>query len=121
MMDKKEKGGFISFKWMRPRRFGWLWSSDTRVLLVGLYFFAVGLDFGMRRSAWYRHFFGRRCPACGKALLPHDRNMRYFFHGECRTEGRKITHEEEKEKRRTPYAVKKMPWYKFLRFDHASA
>ena len=79
----------IAIKKLHPRRFDWYYNKDTRVLLIGLYYFTVGLDFGLKRSNWYRHFF-RRCLVCDKPLTVLHRNQRVYFHKECRTEGREL-------------------------------
>lgn len=79
----------IRIKKLYPRNFAWLWNRDTRVLLIGLYWIVVGVDFGLKGSVWYKHFF-RMCVACGKPLNVNHRLQVVMFHKECRTEGRRI-------------------------------
>lgn len=79
---------FINVKWLRPRTFAWNWRADQNILLVGLWFVAVGFDLGLTKSGWYKHF-NRKCLNCGQPLKPVSRIQRVYFHRQCRTEGRK--------------------------------
>lgn len=79
----------IKIRKLYPRMFAWRWSSDTRVLLIGLYWFTVGVDFGLKKSSWYNHFF-RRCPVCNGELNVNHRMQVVKYHRRCRTEGRRM-------------------------------
>jgi len=100
----------IRIRKLYPRRFAWFWNKDTRVLLIGLYWIAVGFDFGLKKSAWYRHFF-RSCPVCGKELPVNHRMQVVKYHGECRREGRRMAIKEMRllRKRRV---VQVLPWWR---------
>ena len=79
----------VNIKKLYPRKLAWFWNKDTRVLLIGLYVFTIGIDFGLKDSNWARHFF-RDCPVCHKSLKVQSRSQRVFFHKECRKQGRKL-------------------------------
>ena len=80
----------IKIKKLYPHKFAWYWNGDARVLLIGVYYFTIGLDFGLRQSNWYKHFFKRTCPVCKLPLNPTSRDQIIKFHRPCRTMGRKI-------------------------------
>lgn len=82
----------IRIKKLYPRRFAWLWNKDTLVLLIGLYYFAIGVDFGLKNSPWMRHF-NKSCPVCKEPLIVNSRKQVVYFHGECRTKGRQMLHQ----------------------------
>lgn len=79
---------FINIKTLRPHQFAWNWRKDQRVLLIGLYFWAVGFDFGLKRSAWYKHF-SKKCDYCYQQLTIISRQQVVSFHKNCRTAGRR--------------------------------
>ena len=81
----------VNFQKLRPRAWAWAWLGDQRTLLVGAWFFAVGIDLGLKRSAWYRHF-SQRCGHCGGAMVINSRRQRVLWHGACRTQGRAELH-----------------------------
>ncbi len=81
--------GLIRVAILNPRRISAKWDSDTRILLMGFYWVTVGVDFGITGSAWFKHFY-RMCPVCHKPLNPNDRGQVIYFHGPCRTEGRRM-------------------------------
>ena len=77
----------ISIKSLYPRKIAWFWNKDARVLLIGLYFFTIGIDFGLKRSAFYKHFY-HGCGYCKKDVnVPHRLTI-VKWHAECRTAGR---------------------------------
>ena len=78
----------IQLGWLTPHRFGWAWDGDTRVLLIGLYFVTLGIDFGLTESDWYNHFY-RKCPVCYKPLNVNSRSQIVQSHKECRTARRR--------------------------------
>lgn len=80
---------FVKVAKLRPHTFAWDWRKDQRILLIGAWFFAIGFDFGLEKSDWYKHFNGM-CIVCKKPLKPNTRLQRKFFHGECRKEGRRL-------------------------------
>ncbi len=79
----------ISIKKLHPKRFAIFWNRDARVLLIGLYFYTVGIDFGLKESNWYKHFF-KTCQVCGKELPVRHRLQLIRFHKECRRQGRRL-------------------------------
>ncbi len=80
----------IHIEKLRPRKFAWVWNGDTRILLVGLYWFVIGIDFGLKGSPWFKHWYGKTCPVCKESLRPNNRTQILKYHGACRTEGRKM-------------------------------
>ena len=78
----------INIQVLRPRAFAWQWRGDQRVLLVGLWFFAVGFDLGLRRSAWFKHF-SQECRYCHHPLNVNARFQAVKWHGRCRRDGRR--------------------------------
>lgn len=79
----------IRIRRLVPHQFKWYWHRDAKVLLVGLWWFTIGLDFGLKKSRWYRHFF-RDCPVCEKPLNVLHRFQVVKWHKECRREGRRM-------------------------------
>lgn len=79
----------IRIKKLYPRRFAWLYNPDTKVLLIGLYWFTIGIDFGLKNSRWYKHFF-RSCPVCKEPLNVLSFYQIVKFHKRCRKEGRRL-------------------------------
>lgn len=77
----------IKIERLTPRKFAWYWNKDSKVLLIGLYWFTVGVDLGITHSNFYKHFM-RNCPVCGNPLNVDHRLQVVRFHRQCRTEGR---------------------------------
>ena len=83
----------ISIKRLYPKKFAYFWNKDARVLLVGLYYFVVGIDFGLTKSNFYKHFY-RNCIVCKKPLIINHRLTTVKWHKDCRKEGRRIEYKQ---------------------------
>lgn len=101
------KNQFVKISKLHPKSWGWNWRADQRILLIGLWFVAVGFDFGLKKSAWYKHFT-KKCAYCEEPLRVNSRAQIVFFHGKCRTKGRALLRERE----RNAPSVGPLPWRK---------
>lgn len=95
----------IKFGSLYPHRFAWDWNADQRILLVGLWFVVMGVDFGLATSPWMKHF-NAICqnPDCGLQLNANSRLQIVRFHKDCRTDGRAFLRKQEKMKLKTAHA-----------------
>lgn len=106
------KNQFIKVSKLNPRSFGWDWREDQRILLVGLWFVAVGFDLGLKNSGWYKHFM-KKCEYCEKALRVNNREQIVMWHKDCRTPGRALKFKREKFLASIKQATAPLlPWYK---------
>lgn len=79
----------IQIAGMNPHRFGFKWFPAVRVALIGLWFWVLAIDLGMKKSAYTKHY-EKLCLVCKKPLNPNSFRQDVFFHKECRKLGRKL-------------------------------
>ncbi len=79
----------MRFAWLKPKEFGWDWNKTLRVLTVGVYFFAIQIDFGRKwREKLINRIvgkhFGKVCEVCKKFLNVNSLGQIVRFHKDCR-------------------------------------